>query len=428
MIYIYYLIYLISLIILFPLEYFKRPSELRKRWLMERMGRYTEDVKSRWDTEQKTEEEKSKTVIWVHAVSVGEVISVIPLIKRLYKDITRNIILSTVTDTGQEVARQRMSEGIDVVYAPFDLPFTINRLIGYKNPALLIIVETEIWPGIIFKSSDQDIPIMILNGRISDKSFKRYKKIVFFMRDVLKRIAFFGMQNQTYSGRIIEMGAEEDKVEVLGNLKFDTDIRSDIPEWTLTLKRPVIVAGSTHENEEEIILDAFKRLKKDYASLTLLLAPRHPERCKDIERLIKRKELQYIKRSQIQNSEFNPHIILLDTVGELSSVYGVADICIIGGSFVPKGGQNLLEPASWGKPIVCGPNMYNFPMTDEFIESGAAYSITAEGLFNNLKLLLSDGKTRSEMGSKAKELFKKNSGAIDRAMNEIRKVLNIPNI
>ncbi|MEW6215649.1 MAG: 3-deoxy-D-manno-octulosonic acid transferase [Nitrospirota bacterium] len=420
----YNLIYIIALFFLLPFQYLKRPKELRKKWLREKFGL----IKGGFGG-----------IIWVHAVSVGEVMAALPLLKRLCERYpSRGIILSTITDTGQRVARERAPEGTAVIYLPFDITSILNLVLKGIRPEILIVIETELWPNIFRVFKKNMIPIIVLNGRISENSFKGYKKISFFMKRVLSCVDFFGMQGEVYAERIRSLGVDESKIKVLGNFKFDTRPPSQIPEWTEKIKGHVIVAGSTHEGEEEFIISVYTRLKGDFPYLNLVIAPRHPERFKEVEDMLKSKGISFLKRSEFKTSnppipplakggeggfsELQPFagtIILLDTVGELSAIYGISDIAIIGKSFKEYGGQNPLEPAYWGKPILCGPHMENFPVIKDFYKVGAALEVNEEGLYPKLRELLFSPEKAKEIGSKAQELYRRNAGAVEKAMEII---------
>ncbi|MBI5212619.1 MAG: 3-deoxy-D-manno-octulosonic acid transferase [Nitrospirae bacterium] len=412
----YSFLYILALIFLFPFEHLKRPKELRKRWIRERFGLY------------KTSLQHSNTPfhpVWIHAVSVGEVIAAAPLINKIRdRHPSAEVIVSTVTDTGQKVAKERLGNAARIIYVPFDLPFAIRNALLRIKPSVFIIMETELWPNTIRILNMLGVPVLLMNGRISEKSFKGYIKLRFFIKDVLRRMDLFCMQNEVYADRIRAMGAEADRVKVTGNFKFDTRPSSYIPEWTKILQGTTIIAGSTHRAEEDLIINAYIKLKSDFPMLNLIIAPRHPERFKEVEELIKRNNLKYIKRSEIANSntpllQHSGLIIHLDVIGELASVYGMCDIAIMGGTFIEHGGQNPLEPAYWGKAIVCGPHMENFPFIEDFYKNGGAVKTDADNLRQSLKELLSDQKKMIATGKTAKELYDKNAGAVERAMKEI---------
>lgn len=409
----YSFIYIIAIIFLLPFEYFKRPKDLRKRWLKEKCGLFNSKLQT-----------PNSKLIWVHAVSVGEVMAVLPLLKYLKEQYPRKgIILSTITDTGQKVARER-AEATKIVYLPFDITLILKTVLKKVKPELLIVIETELWPNMFRVFKKNGIPVILLNGRISENSFKGYKKISFFMKDVLSHVDFFGMQDEEYASRIRNLGVDSKRVINIGNFKFDTRPPSQIPEWTEKIKGPVITAGSTHEGEEELITSIYLKLKKDFTDLNLIIAPRHPERFKAVEDMLRSKKISFIKRSAFSTQHSAPgtlsgEIILLDTVGELSAIYGKSDIAIIGKSFRGYGGQNPLEPAYWAKPIVCGPHMENFPVIKDFYKAGAAIELNEEDLYLKLRELLLFPEKVKEIGSKAQQLYRNNAGAVEKAMKII---------
>ena len=414
----YTLLYCTVLVFLLPFQYLKRPKKLRKRWLREKFGFLNSEFGIR-----------NSEFIWIHAVSVGEVMAAIPLLKKLREKYpSKSLMLSTITDTGQKVARERVPEGTMVFYLPFDIPIILKRVFERMRPELLITIETELWPNLFRISRQYGIPVVLLNGRISEKSFKGYKKASFFMKEVLSNVDLFCMQSEMDAERISSIGVNEGRIKVLGNFKFDIKPPSKIPEWSERMKGPVLIAGSTHEGEEEFLISVYMKLKKDFTDLNLILAPRHPERFKDVEDLLRSKGVSFIKRSTFISELPTPNselknlkgtIILLDTVGELSAVYGISDIAIIGKSFKGYGGQNPLEPAYWGKPIVCGLHMENFPFIKDFYRKGAAFEVDEDGLYSKLRELLLLPEKAKETGLKAQQLYKKNTGAVDRAIEVI---------
>ncbi len=415
MYFIYSILYIIILLFILPFEYFKRPANLRNIWIKEKLGIYApEFIKS------------IGKCIWVHAVSVGEVMAAQPLLKIFSEQYpSKTIIFSTITDTGRKVALENAKENINVVYMPFDLSFLINKIMRKIKPELLIIIETEIWPNFIKSFQKYNIPVVLLNGRISEKSFNGYKKIKFFMKRILENIDLFGMQNEEYSSRIIELGAKKDRVVISGNFKFDVPKPDKIPEWALNIKGRVIVAGSTHDGEEEMITDTFLMLRKEFSDLNLIIAPRHPGRFTSVAEILTEKKLSFLRRSQIiKNQVFQNNIILLDTIGELAKVYGIANIVIIGKSFKSHGGQNPLEPALWGKAIVCGPYMENFPVIQDFLKEKAAIQVTESELYKTLRELLTNPEKAKILGSKARELCEKNSGSVLNAFQILKQFIN----
>jgi 3-deoxy-D-manno-octulosonic-acid transferase len=408
---IYSILYASALLVLFLSEYLKRPTQIREKWFRDKLGFFDASLLT-----------LSSSPVWIHAVSVGEVNAAIPFLRRLkaaYPDIP--VILSTITDTGQKVARQNAPAGTHLIYLPFDLRIILKRCFEKVRPRLFIVMETELWPNIFRVAAERTVPLIILNGRISAKSSKGYRKAAFFMKKVFAHVTLFCMQSPSDADRIKSIGAEESKVMVLGNFKFDMDISQDIPAWMKKVQGQIIVAGSTHAGEEQIIIDAYRENVSLFPGLKLIIAPRHPERFAEAEEVIRESEISYVKRSELgaeveDAGEKKFNIVLLDTVGELTAVYSIADIAIMGKSFEGRGGQNPLEPAYWGKPIICGEHMENFPFIKDFYAAGAAFQVTSTGLAKKIKELLMQPEKAKSAGEKARYLYLKNSGAVDRAM------------
>lgn len=415
---IYSILYSLALAFLFVPQYLKRPGDVRKKWLHEKFGLLPVTPRS-----------APQAPIWIHAVSVGEVNAALPLLKRL-KDTypALPVILSTITDTGQKVARERAPDGTTVMYLPFDLCFILRRCFAHINPRLFIVVETELWPNVFRVAHERNVPVLVLNGRISEKSAKGYLKVSFFMKKVFDHVTLFCMQSDTDAERIRSIGASEEKVRVTGNFKFDMDISKDVPEWAKGISGPVIVAGSTHAGEEQIMIDAYRENVYLFPGLKLIIAPRHPERFKEAEETIIRSDIRYCRRSELGSGgreQIDPacNILLLDTIGELTAVYSIARIAIMGKSFEGFGGQNPLEPAYWGKPVICGPHMENFPFIRNFIDEGAAFEVTSASLAKKIKELLIQPEKAKAAGEKARAFYLKSSGAVDRAAKIIEEYL-----
>jgi 3-deoxy-D-manno-octulosonic-acid transferase len=429
-------LYCMALAFLLPFEYLKRPGALRKRWLRERLGvidpssgvidPFSGVIDPHIRAEGPAEGHEGRALtLWVHAVSVGEVMAASTFIKALKeKHPALRLIVSTVTDTGQNVARERLSSLAEVIYFPFDLAVIFRRAVDKLRPRMFIIMETELWPNALRVLGKKGIPVIVLNGRISDSSFRGYRRIRFFIKRVLQHVTLFCMQDEVYAERIRELGADKNNIIITGNFKFDIKVILEKPLWASGIKGPVIVAGSTHRGEEDLIASSYIRLREDFGDLNLIIAPRHPERFDEVEGILRAKGLPCLRRSRLPAHEpLSGSVVLLDTVGELSSVYGVADVAVVGGSFIGHGGQNPLEPAYWRKPVVCGPHMENFPFISEFYESGGAVRAGGPELYGILKeLLLSPGK-RAEIGGKAGDLLKRKSGSVDKAVRAVEEHL-----
>ncbi|MBN2654846.1 MAG: 3-deoxy-D-manno-octulosonic acid transferase [Nitrospirae bacterium] len=408
----YTILYSTALLLMLPYEFFRRPSTLRRRWISERLGFIPKF--------------KAQKRIMIHAVSVGEVIASEPIVKRLKAEYPElEIVISTVTDTGQKVAGERIGSIAKIIYVPFDLPCAVNKMLDAVKPQLFMIMETELWPNLIKALYDRKIPTALINGRISEKSFTGYCKLRFFFSRLLRMISLFCVQTQEYAERIKALGALPESVVVTGNLKFEMKPSAAAPEWTGKLKGLTIIGGSTHATEEQLLLEVYGLLIKKYSDINLILAPRHPERFDDVAQLAKASGLRYVRRSDIDSgySDTSGMVVILDVMGELSSVYSACDIAVMGGSFIEHGGQNLLEPASYAKAIVCGSHMENFPFAQDFYKAGAALRSEREDLAVVLQGLLTDTESIRLMGIKAKELFDKNAGAVERSIEAIKKYL-----
>ncbi len=375
--------------------------------------------------------------IWIHAVSVGEVMATAPLIKKIkeaYPDIP--VLLSTVTETGNFTAQQN-TKGVDhVIYFPFDFNFIVKKVISKINPLLFVTMETELWPNFSRELQLQNIPSMVISGRISSESFKSYSFFSFFFKRVLSNINCFCMQTQTDADRIIRIGASPEKVTVTGNIKFDLQIPAITQDEKETIYKnlkinedlKIFIAGSTHRGEEEIIIKVFSALKNKINDLVLILAPRHPERFDETEDLLKQSKISYIRKTALSPVPENKthDIILLDTIGELAKSYSIADLVFIGGSLVPVGGHNVLEPAVFSKPVIYGMHMGNFrEMSDLLQKKKAAIQVKDSDEFIDQALtLLNDSSLRQKIGATSFQVIKENSGAVVKSMNVLKKLLS----
>ena len=381
-----------------------------------------------------------RPVIWVHAVSVGETLASKPLIAALRSRFPQySVIISTTTATGQAVAHSRLPDVDGICYFPFDWRFCARNALNVINPRIVILMESELWLNFLSECEARRIPVIVANGRISDHSFERSQKFGFFSRRLYGLITRFAMQSRLDAERAIALGAPAELVEVSGNLKFEIGAPDDSPRVIETAKTfaldsaPLIVAGSTTEGEEEMILAAFEGLRKEnaFGRVRLLIAPRRPERFDAVARLLKSSRLRLARRSSPEGSCDSADVILLDTVGELASLYRFASVVFVGGSLVPKGGHNILEPALQAKPIIVGPHMENFrESAREFLRRDALIqlrgadfqSLTAElqGAFVNL---LSDKNRAETLGSNGRRAIDENRGATARTVEIISELL-----
>jgi 3-deoxy-D-manno-octulosonic-acid transferase len=368
--------------------------------------------------------------IWIHAVSVGEAMAVRLLAQELRKAYPgRQIAISTVTPTGNSIAKGIAREGDIVFYLPLDFSFIVRKVIRRMGPRLLIIAETEIWPNLISALSKEKIPVVTVNGRISDSSFKGYSLIKPLLKDILNKISLFCMQSESDADRLKLLGVPADRIKVTGNMKFDqlnACFANGIKEKIgLGPEDKLIVAGSTHSGEEEILLKIYKDLTASFPLAHLLIAPRHPQRAIDIARLVLSLGFSpaYISQAMGQlHSLKGKKVFILDTVGELVSFYACADIVFVGGSLVEKGGHNILEPASCGKPVIFGPHMFNFrDIAKMFLDSEAAVKAdNAEELNSVIRSLLDDSAKSKQLSANARRVIADNQGATGRNLGLLK--------
>jgi 3-deoxy-D-manno-octulosonic-acid transferase len=362
--------------------------------------------------------------IWIHAVSVGEVLAARPLVPALRERFPgHRVFLSTTTLTGNEVARKSV-RGLDgLFFAPFDFPHSVRRALEVVNPSLLLLVETELWPNLIHEASRRGTRVALVNGRISPRSFPRYKRVRRLLASVLGEIDLFLMQGEAHAERIREMSAPPERVHVTGNLKFDAVEAGRPPERLVRLmnaggvRRPLWVAGSTVHGEEELVLKAFHRVRERVPLARLLVAPRHPERFAEVPGLIEAAGFRCLRRSALDPVAWTDgEVLLLDTLGELAQLYALASVVFVGGSLVPSGGHNILEPAVAGKPVLVGPHMENFQeIADAFRSESAMVEVaSADELGREVSALLLDEARRLGLGERARGLVGRNRGAVER--------------
>jgi len=397
--------------------------------ILERFGVVSQDLKERI----------SKTgLIWLHAVSLGEVSSCKLLIKELGNlYFNKKILITTITSTGRKLAESLKQENknIEVVLLPFDLSFLIANFIRFINPKILILVETELWPNMLYQIKKKNIAVVVINARISDRSFRRYSIFKWLFKYFNWCIDYFCAQSDTDKNRLLSLDISKEKIKVTGNMKFDS-IEELKPEEILmvsSLKEKLsiredelfLVAGSTHKPEEEYLLDAFICLKKKFISLRLLIAPRHLERLSQIERLISNRGLKSQRLTQIRKVA-KDEILLLDTIGQLHLIYTLATVVFVGGSLAKVGGHNFLEAACFKKPILVGPYMYNFKeIADYFISNGGIIQLDSKDkLAETLDSLLSSSIKRTELANRANSLLLAKQKATLRNLEIISKYIS----
>lgn len=371
--------------------------------------------------------DKNKKTIVFHAVSVGETNALESLIKRTRQEFPdSNIILTTTTRTGQEIANKKLKNTVtEITYFPYDFVFSVYSFLKQANPDVIFIAETEIWPDFVYISKKMNIPVYIINGRISPHSYNGYKKFSFFFKPVLNLYKGILMQTQGDAQRITDIGAKPDIVKCMGNLKFDItqNINAEETEKLIQELKPskLIIAASTHKGEDEIILDAFLDTKKKMPDLKLMLAPRHPERYAQVEELIKSTGLSYGKRSSGDSFE-QKDIIMLDTMGELMKMFSICEFAFIGGSFSTTGGHNPLEANIWGKPVISGECVFNFKDIYTFLTKTNAAVLVKDGdeLKKQMEKLLSDKEYYKSACRDAIKIFDENRGAVDFVINVLK--------
>jgi 3-deoxy-D-manno-octulosonic-acid transferase len=386
--------------------------------LLGRLGRVPEGLR---------EAVGGRDVIWVHAVSVGEVLAAAQLIRELKAALPGWVVaVSTTTATGQRLAKQRLADS-PVFYLPLDFAFSVRRYLDALQPKMLVMMESELWPRLIVECAGRGIPMAVVNARISDRSFPRYMRLRRLWRPFLERISLFLAQSEETAERLVQIGAPVERVRVSGNLKYDVQTR----EASAMTKRvasllPVtslIAAGSTLAGEEEMLLAAWPSLQKVIPDAVLLIAPRHPDRFDEVEGLINRTGYSYFRCSQLMldtEPVVGGAILLLDTIGDLASMYGIAAVAFVGGSLVAKGGHNPLEPAQFGVPVVMGPSYENFrEVVERMRGSDAIRIVSREKLEETLVALLQDPEGARALGERGRDVFEQQSGATGRTVEAL---------
>ena len=398
-----------------------------RRGIRERLGAYAQDFRQLL---------QGRKVIWIHAVSVGETRAAIPLLKALrarYPDAF--LILSNVTETGRAIATD-VAEIDAYIFFPFDLSWVVRKTLKIIRPSIIILVETEIWPNFVCEARRQNIPLILVNGRISDRSFPRYRMAGRLLEPVLDSISDYCMQSEQDSRRIRHLGAAEGRVRVTGNLKFDmqppsiddADLESLKSELKLPIDACVWVAGSTHDGEEIQLVDVYQKLRKVCPELLLVLVPRHPERCRQVYDELTKAGFIVTLRSTLatMNRTLQPgEVMVVDTLGEMLKLYALSNLVFVGGSLVPIGGHNVLEASLMKKPVLFGPYMQNFKEIARLLRAahGGLQVKDSADLYRQMKLLLENPSEAERIGDNGRYLLQENQGATERTLTVISRHL-----
>lgn len=369
--------------------------------------------------------------IWIHAVSVGETLAAIPLVKALIQQYSRDfrMIVTTTTPTGSALVTKHLGDQVTHMYAPFDVPTAVSRFLKRGRVKLCVIMETELWPNLLAICNKKKIPIVLANARLSERSYLRYQLISGLTKKMLRSYHTVASQGVLDGERFLQLGLDPKKLIVTGNIKFDLHIPDELIHQGKMIRhsigndRRVFIAASTHDTEEAIILDAFNKIRADIPNLFLIIAPRHPDRFTKIAELCKHTGFEVAIRSQKTSITEKTDILLLDTIGELQMIYAAADIAFVGGSLVNTGGHNLIEPAALGLPILSGPHLHNFTEISRLLQNaGAAQIITdATTLSDAVVALCSAKELREKIGLCAQKTIEANRGALQKHLEAIAK-------
>lgn len=401
-------------------------------------GRYREGLGQRFGILGVEEQKQGHAMtIWLHGASVGEVLLARILIKELAKILPEaDFVLSTMTEQGMEVARKQSGENIRCIYAPLDLVGIVGRSIQKIRPSLYICLETELWPAFLLEAKRSGVKLVLLNGRLSERSFQRYQLVRGFMTKILASFSMISVVRLTDAKRYISLGAEPGKVRVLGNAKYDQNMESLADEseeqyrtWlNLRPGQPLFVAGSTHSGEEELLLAVFQDLKKatGMQDLIWVVAPRHLQRLGEVEGMLKQKQVPYERLSDVKVSERRTDTILVDSMGDLAGIYSIASYVFCGGSFVERGGHNIMEAAIMGKPAFYGPNMKDFSDAAELLETvGGGFPVSGpEALTESILYFMDHPEEYNTASIRAREIAATQQGAARKQALLVNEVLN----
>lgn len=405
------LFYLILPVILLRLWWrgFKAPA-YRQRWL-ERLGFYAEPAQF------------TQAPLWIHAVSVGETLAIVPLVKLLLaRQPDLPIVITTMTPTGAERVAANFGDQVTHLYCPYDLPGALRRYLNHVKPRACLIVETELWPNMVAQCAKRDLPVLVANARLSARSAQGYKRFAKMANAMLQQINCIAAQNAVDGQRFTELGLPTQALEVTGSIKFDVKAPEGSERLAVELRklwgeeRLVVIAASTHEGEEAALLTLFKQLQTKWSDLLLVIVPRHPERFDSVAKLISDQGLKVARRSLGQPPSQNTQVYLGDTMGELMKLLAAADIVFVGGSLIERGGHNPLEPAVLGKPVLMGSHVFNFQLICDSLAQAGGLSLVADAaeLERDLVKLLADKALRESAGAKGQAFVLENQGALER--------------
>lgn len=401
---------------------------LRLLWKSRRLKNYRYRIYERFALRMPA---SPKIDIWLHAVSVGETIAAIPLIETLLSH-NKKLLITTTTATGSEQVTKLLGTRVSHQYLPYDLTSILKRFLKHYQPKLVIIMETEIWPNLVYTVTNQHIPLILANARLSEQSYKHYRYLRYFLKPILQKFTAICAQSADDQARYIALGAKQNQVSVLGNMKFDltkTQIHSELgmlkTYWGNT--RPVFICASTHEGEEAIILSILATLQAQIPNLLLLIAPRHPERFKFVYELCQRRDFKVALRSQINQTQDHLDIIIIDSMGELQSLFELCDFAFVGGSFIAIGGHNILEPIASNVPVLIGPYFQNFKHIIQTLMNAGGISIVANAqqLCEQLIQLHQNKETREKQINQAKQVLVENRGALSKHLELIHQLKTI---
>jgi 3-deoxy-D-manno-octulosonic-acid transferase len=369
--------------------------------------------------------------LWVHAVSAGETIAAVPMIERLLQanpDVP--LLVTTMTPTGSGEVIRRLGNTVSHCYAPYDFPWAVDAFLDTVRPRALILMETELWPNLVLRSRRRGIPVVLVNGRLSERSARGYARIGALVEKMLKAFDLVACQSEAHRSRFLALGARPDSVRVLGSVKFDLRLNDEQRAEAARLRlvwgladRPVLIAASTHPGEEERVLEAFETIRRTVPSACLLLVPRHPVRATEVVELVVRRRFSVMRQSEPERRAED--VVVGDVMGSLLTLYGVADVAFVGGSLVAHGGHNPIEAAVWGKPVLVGPRVFNFQaVVDGFREAGALTQVTDAAMLAAAACrLMRDSEACAAQGAAGAKVVAASAGALDRTLAALAETL-----